>query len=289
MDQKRTLWIVAAVGLFLLVVIGFAAIIYAPKASSSRPTNSLQSSNDIWTSAQNSDFIPIYPEKRAAAGTETDENFLPSDSMMLTEDADSKTADTKTADAKNADAKTADSAEMHVRDLTVISENTKFVSNGQTIDLTGIINTNQPTVNQNKVAETPAPKTVETKPVSRPVVKAAPAPAKPAAKAAPSSAKPAAKAATASAATQSVPKFWIQASSYSSKKNAEEARNALSAEKIPAEIFTYTDAKGALFYRVRVGPYSTKSEAEYWQTRIKSISKFANTQTYITNSTAKAK
>lgn len=280
MDQKRTLWIVAAVGLFLLVVIGFAAIIYAPKASSSRPANSLQSSNDIWTSAENSDFIPIYPEKRTSTGTENDENYLPSDLMQI--NGENNVAKTTEEELSS---QNVDSAQMRVKDLTVISENTKFVSNGQTIDLTGIINTNQPTVNQSKaVSEAPSTKTTESKTGTKTVAKTTQASTKPKAQS-----KPAAKVASTNSASQNIPKYWIQASSYSSKKNAEEARNALSAEKIPAEIFTYTDAKGALFYRVRVGPYSTKSEAEYWQTRIKSISKFANTQTYITNSAAKVK
>ena len=68
---------------------------------------------------------------------------------------------------------------------------------------------------------------------------------------------------------------------------AEEARNALSAEKIASEIFTYTDSNGTLFYRVRVGPYTTKSEAEYWQSRIALIDKFSSSKTYITDSSAK--
>ena len=56
--------------------------------------------------------------------------------------------------------------------------------------------------------------------------------------------------------------FWVQVASFTGKKNAEEAREALAAAKISSEIFTYKDAKGTVFYRLRVGPYTTKSEAE---------------------------
>jgi len=51
-------------------------------------------------------------------------------------------------------------------------------------------------------------------------------------------------------------------------------------------VFTYKDSKGNLFYRVRVGPYTTKSEAEYWKNRIEAIDLFAKSGSYITNSSA---
>jgi cell division protein FtsN len=81
--------------------------------------------------------------------------------------------------------------------------------------------------------------------------------------------------------------FWVQAAAYKSKKNADNAREALTANKLPCEVFTYTD-KGELYYRVRVGPYTTESEAKYWQTRIAQITEFSDVPSYVTNATAKA-
>ena len=77
--------------------------------------------------------------------------------------------------------------------------------------------------------------------------------------------------------------FWVQVAAYSSKKTAENARAVLDANKITADIFTHKDAKGNLFYRVRVGPYTTKSEAEYWRSKIIKISEFSKAESYVTS------
>ena len=95
------------------------------------------------------------------------------------------------------------------------------------------------------------------------------------------------KAATAKAVASNAKKapdsFWVQAAAYTSKRNADEARSTLESNKIPSEVFTFTDSNGKTFYRVRVGPYVTKSEAEYWQTRIGMIDKFASSKSVIVN------
>jgi cell division septation protein DedD len=80
----------------------------------------------------------------------------------------------------------------------------------------------------------------------------------------------------------------VQAASFVSRRNADNARDALNSEKIPCEVFTFSDAKGNVYYRVRVGPYATRSEAEYWQTRIARINAFSGTRSFVTNATAKA-
>ena len=75
--------------------------------------------------------------------------------------------------------------------------------------------------------------------------------------------------------------YWVQVTSLTSRKSADTAREVLDENKITADVFTYTDAKGQLFYRVRVGPYTTKSEAEYWQAKIARIDTFKNTSSYV--------
>ena len=67
------------------------------------------------------------------------------------------------------------------------------------------------------------------------------------------------------------------------KKYADEARSILESNKITSEVFTFTDTKGKTFYRVRIGPYVTKSEAEYWQSRVAMIDKFADSKSIIVN------
>lgn len=84
------------------------------------------------------------------------------------------------------------------------------------------------------------------------------------------------------AASVEAPKYWVQAASYTSKKTADSARATLEESRIPAEVFTFKDSKNKLFYRLRVGPYTTKSEAEYWKNRVAQIDQFKNVQSYIT-------
>lgn len=109
--------------------------------------------------------------------------------------------------------------------------------------------------------------------VSAPVKKAAPAAKKTEAKA--------------PAKVERIPdRFWVQAASYSAKKNADEARAVLEQKKIQCEVFTFTDAKGTLYYRVRVGPYTTRKEAEYWKKKIDEIPLFSKNGSFVTNSSA---
>ena len=94
---------------------------------------------------------------------------------------------------------------------------------------------------------------------------------------------------SASPAPKAEPKktqFWVQVAAYSNKKGAEGARSILDENKIPSDIFTYRDNKDKLYYRVRVGPYTTKSEAEYWRTKIVKIKDIDNANdSYITSTT----
>ena len=297
MEQKRILWIVAAVGLFLLVVVGFALILYSPAQRQDPIITSNQSTNDIWSSPGNANpinpnyqvsslqgtplenvvngniqstdnsqqFTPVAtsPAQQVSGQVPQGNNILPSDSMTL-------------------------SGQQQVQDVTVFSGNTKVITNGSTtIELTrnSSNSVTQPVVTQSVSTQASSPKTV----VANTSAVSSTSSAKTTSTAKTSSTKPASKTTTtASTKTEApVPKYWIQAGSYSSKKNAEEARSVLSAEKIASEIFTFTDANGTLFYRVRIGPYTTKSEAEYWQSRVALIEKFSGTKTYITDSSAK--
>lgn len=300
MEQKRILWIVAAVGLFLLVVVGFALILYSPAQKQDPIITSNQSTNDIWASPGNANpinpnyqvsslqgtplenvvngniqstdnsqqFSPVMtaPAQQVANQVPQGNNVLPSDSMTL-------------------------NGQQQVQDVTVISGNTKVYTTGNTtVDVSGLTNNSvtQPTVTQSTSTQASTQKTVVAN-TTKTSTGTSTSSAKTTSTAKTSSTKPASKTTT-TAATKTeapTPKYWIQAGSYSSKKNAEEARNALSAEKIASEIFTFTDANGTLFYRVRIGPYTTKSEAEYWQSRVAMIEKFSGTKTYITDSSAK--
>lgn len=310
MEQKRILWIVASVGLFLLVVVGFALILYSPTQRQDPVITNNQSTNDIWASTQN--VTPINPNYQASMlqgtplentvnldGTQVQQGLNPTQSVMGQQTPQFQGMPNQPYSVPNGNnVLPSDSmtlvGQQQVKDVTVISENTKVItSGGTTIDLTGLTvnSATQPVVTQNTNTTSQTEKTVvaTSNKQSSPTAKVESAKTTSTkntttAKASSTTKTTSAKTTTPAPVTH---KFWIQAGSYSSKKNAEEARAALSAEKIASEIFTYTDSNGTLFYRVRVGPYTTKSEAEYWQSRIALIDKFSSSKTYITDSSAK--
>jgi len=115
-----------------------------------------------------------------------------------------------------------------------------------------------------------APKEVKTQ--------AAPAAAKPAA-VKPVIAKPAAE----KPKTKSYDsKFWIQTGAFSTIKYAEGAKDYLEARGIKS-IIEDPVINGKTWYRVRVGPYTTRDEANYWLALVKSIDGFAASQVWETN------
>lgn len=315
MEQKRTIWIVLAAGIFLLVVLGAALILYAPEAKHNTTALYQRDAGTIWMSpdaveakkndlySQNVEITkPAEPQQIAAvipesAGTDSISLDDINTSSVITDIDTPKEGTTRISDPVIAE------------NMTVISTGTTKVYGNASEDATTIdvstIKTYEPVSNvraQNKVAEEkiretnsvrhiekkepyverkhPAPAPVETVRFNREP------PAPPAPKAAPAKVQPAPAAKKVSAPVKSpeiVPdRFWVQAGSYTTKKHADEARGILEAGKIQCEVFTYTDPKDNLYFRVRVGPYTTKSEAEYWKRKIDQISYFAKNNSYVT-------
>jgi cell division septation protein DedD len=97
-------------------------------------------------------------------------------------------------------------------------------------------------------------------------------PAAPAAKpAASTAAKPAAAAPAAKpTATARGPEYWIQTGSYKSQTRAEELSQTLTAKGLAGRVFSFAKANET-FFRVRIGPYTNKQEAEKFLAIIKTI------------------
>jgi DedD protein len=101
------------------------------------------------------------------------------------------------------------------------------------------------------------------------------APAKPAAKPAPKeAAKPAADQKTYNS-------YWVQTGAFSTKIRAEGAKDSLASKGITS-IIDNRDIDGKTWYRVRVGPYMSETEANYWLALVKSIDGFADSQVRLT-------
>ena len=256
MEQKKTLWIIAAVGAFLLVVIGAAAILYSPAKNPTPAYASVSPVAKTNTAPVNYGWAPS-PANEGITAPQTVAN----DVVVVTENA------TVYEVAKaNTSATTID--------LNSLKQEIASEPQPQNINIT--VNIPEPKQETVKVPDFPVnpPKpqpAFESKKVNKAVsVKETPASAKPKTAAAP--------------APKSEPKktqFWVQVAAYSNKKGAEGAREVLDSNKIPADIFTFKDNKDKLFYRVRVGPYTTKSEAEYWRTRIIKIDEFSKAESYV--------
>lgn len=299
MEEKRILWISAAVGIFLLIVIGAAWILYAPHKNADSASILTQEQNEntwiLTPQASGSALAEAPKEEVPARPAGTAPAVLPSDAAVSNEISDQANT-------------------LQSKDLTIISNNTTvFAKDGvTTIDLTASgrapeqqaieasagsenardVKTVVPAQSGNEVGAAETAQNQSVKPAtagtqSTQAQKSAPSSTKKAAAAKPanSAAKNTGKPKAAAAKTASVPdRFWVQAASFTDKENAENARSILANEKIPAEVFTYRDKNGRTFYRLRVGPYTTESEAQYWNSRIKLIEHFSSTQSYVTNS-----
>ena len=123
----------------------------------------------------------------------------------------------------------------------------------------------------------------------RPVVTAAPA--KPAAPAAPrpaaataTAARPASTAAprpASTAAARPAPKttndYWVQTGAFTARIRAEDAKELLASKGITS-IIENRQLNGQTWYRVRLGPYTSENEANYWLTLVKTIDGFSESQ-----------
>ena len=313
MEQKKTLWIVAAAGVFLLVVAG-AAILLSSQKNSSYQNNFNPSEG--WVSsakAPESSFAPEHPEPQPPVQNYAENSFdgvAPlSNEQPLNSQPAQTLPQTQASQPQQTTAQTSDApAQIKAGNVTVIADNTLVYGTGTTttIDLNALKSNPAPQTNvtpQNSYTATQMETNGASKSVSKNTASSeykassdsyyAPAakktvPKKEAVKTTVSSSRPktaaksTAKASAKPAAQPSKPaSFWIQVGSYEAKKSADEARTILEDNKIQNEVFTYTNSKGKLFYRVRVGPYTTKSEAEYWKNRISALDTFAKSESYV--------
>lgn len=308
MEQKRTLWVIAAVGVFLLVVLGAALMLYAPQTrtvqtiAGSRGNNNGTASNG-WIS-----LAPSSPSQGRPYDFQTDNRpeQNPFDSAEPVIPGSEFRTDEVNIYADNANLYTENTNMNGLGDSKISQPSQTIINNTTTIDLNG----SQATVTQNgnNVAKTDTEKPKVSKPketvvasnsgktepvtkVKQPVknVKISTVSSNSDAKNETGSVKAKAPSKVSSSKTSKtvsskpvITQYWIQVTALTSRKAADAAREVLGENQITADVFTYTDSKNQLFYRVRVGPYTTKSEAEYWRTKISKIDNFKNIASYVT-------
>ncbi|WP_319562442.1 SPOR domain-containing protein [Marispirochaeta sp.] len=76
-----------------------------------------------------------------------------------------------------------------------------------------------------------------------------------------------------------ITEYWIQAGSFTQRASAERARESLKEKEFDSVIFTRT-INGTDYFRVRIGPYRHKAEAEKFLSYVKNISSFEGSQIF---------
>ena len=305
MEQKKTLWIIAAVSVFLLVVMGAAMILYNPGAGASRKVASIKpveksvqtSSSSGWTNSTAvepaSTSSPQVSDMFVVSENTTVLDLGQSGSSAAATDNQSTTIDLNALKRElAADAALAQTTPQSNINITV---NLSDKENTAKVEEPPVVLTTEYYTGKAKEAEETEKATAVKKTETAKTSSAVATTKSTASSSGPSSASGTTKSSSASKTTTAakttstastaaaVTRFWVQVAAYSNKKTAENARSVLSDKKINSDIYTYEDAKSKLFYRVRVGPFTTKSEAEYWQSKIVEIADFAKAGSYVTS------
>ncbi len=299
MEQKKMLWVVAAISVFVLIIFGFALVIYSPSKTSGtdRQTASVvipgRSTGTAWASASGGAQSAVDPDAwvrspNAVPGFDTE--IVPAQPAS----AESLTALNQAYDI-NPDANavqdnTVDSEKtINVRDLSSRFQNEERSVERQVVKAppsnielkhTGVIAINHDNANTSaRPAQTERLAQAE-RPAQTERLAQAERPAQPVKTSMTVERKSSSGAAR---QKQTVVEYWIQTGSFSSKLNAENARKMLTERYLNAEIFT-KELNGAQTYRVRVGPYTDKAEADYWLGTISESPEFSGS--YVSRVTA---
>ena len=289
MEQKKTLWIIVSVGAFLLAVLGAALIFYKPSDNMnvqpvnmavenpntngwSNSANANQQENTSITDVKKVDDMVVLSNNTSIY--EVEKQDIAKNPTGTTFNLNAGTSEIKTEPVNNTPninitvnipeqilkedrttTKTSDSESIYITSNYYVENKIQESK----VDVKKL--EKEEKQKARKVVEKTETVKVTSKPVAKKVEK----------QSAPKE--------------KGVTRYWVQVASYSNKKGAENARSILDENKIPSDIFTYTDTKNNLFYRVRIGPYTTKSEAEYWKARIEQIDFFKNSKCYVTTTT----
>ncbi|GAB1482369.1 SPOR domain-containing protein [Treponema sp.] len=249
MEKRKLLLIVVSVGVFLVIAVGATLIIFAPKTKES---------------LKNMPISAGVPSAQGQAATESPTGNASTGPASV--DASEWVRNPSSLPGLQPPAPGTSSSRGDV--IIIYGDNTKVpeqgpanLSNGddgQSITITAP---------QTRALPEPAKDLVASLPKS---VKEEPVKAKEAPKV--QSKSPAKTAPKASAAPVS-DTYWVQTGSFAAKTRADGAKETLSSKGISSLLET-KELNGKTFYRVRVGPYASKSEADYWLSLVKTIDGF---------------
>ena len=279
MEQKKILWVILSVSLFVLIIFGIALFLYSPSRNSA-------------TALAGGETLPY---ETAGTSTNVDPDLwarYPDRVAGLDRDAPTATGNIINLNNVNivsTDGQSSQTSGIDVSDLTVqagtadVSGLPKELAEQIGIETAPEQPTEQPQPSAVRKEEAPA----AAQPRVNSAVQAPPKPAveKKNSAQASVSVKPKAKTPAKPAAPQVQTLYWVQTASLASRINAEHARDTLAAQHMKVEIFTKETSVG-LTHRVRVGPFTNNTEAKYWLNSIKKIKGFEHS--YVTEEKVKA-
>jgi DedD protein len=245
-EVKKLLLVAVSVGIFLVIIIGAAILILTPK---------VQQDNTAFSSSR-----PVPAGRTQPGNADPSEMLKNPDKMMgiqpmpVTEVQEINT--TVESDTRDRDRLT----------INVLRQIDTAVPNASEPSVPAV---NKPisAITPAKPAEKPVASTTS-KPATKqsPAVKPAPA-LKPA-----TAVKPAAPI---SAKTRN--DYWVQTGAFTAIIRAEDAKETLASKGITS-IIENRQIDGLTWYRVRLGPYTSESEAKYWLALVQSIDGFSGSQ-----------
>jgi len=293
MEQKKILWIVLAIAAFLMIIFGFAAILYYPTRSTGP---ALRAASEIpspqkETAIQASSGQPgIDPDSwvrtpGATPGLDSSLVTTPNNINLTIVNGDTSGTRYGTLDVSGLTQGNRQSAQSELAGQPEIvgsagtslalSNGTPIVQPATSADQTQQIRTNTDgqSSGSNTLRQTEASGSAGTaQKADQPVKEKQTVVKEPQTKKTEKS--PAAAQVQKKTTAKVVTEYWIQTGSFTGKLNAEKARDRLNARYLKAEIFT-KEVSGSTTYRVRVGPYPTKTEADYWLGTIKEVPEFS--------------
>jgi DedD protein len=71
--------------------------------------------------------------------------------------------------------------------------------------------------------------------------------------------------------------YWIQTGAFSALVRAEDAKENLASKGL-SSIIDNREVDGQIWYRVRIGPYTSENEANYWLPLVRAINGFGESQ-----------
>jgi DedD protein len=270
MEKKKILLVAVSVGIFLVIAIGAAILIFSPRSGVSANTVVMERSNQH-TYPDPVETVPVYPR---TADPETDYQNPAAPGYQNSPVSPNNTAIQENNFYINDEGQ----RQPYYTDRTEDRTNTRTTTPQIVISVPRPEGTAVPVLPE-KSGDASKPAASTAKPAA-PAKSAAPAPAKSAAP--PKSATPpktASAAKPAATARTNYDAYWVQAGSFSTKVHADGVKETLASKGI-ISIIENRDVEGKTFYRVRIGPYTSQNEADYWLALIQTLDGFEGSQVW---------